>query len=93
MSGESFEPRCAVVLAGRRGTDDPLADADGAPHRALLDIEGEPMLLRVVRCLLARKGLDRVFVNIDAPELLDAYPLLLPGVSQVNGRRDPALLL
>ena len=74
MSGESFEPRCAVVLAGRRGTDDPLADADGAPHRALLDIEGEPMLLRVVRCLLARKGLDRVFVNIDAPELLDAYP-------------------
>jgi len=74
VSGESFEPRCAVVLAGRRGTDDPLADADGAPHRALLDIEGEPMLLRVVGCLLARKGLDRVFVNIDAPELLDAYP-------------------
>ena len=67
-------PRCAVVLAGRRNADDPLADEAGATHRALLDIDGAPMLLRVVRCLLARPGLDRVVINIDAPELLDAIP-------------------
>ena len=75
---ESFvAPRCAVVLAGRRSADDPLAVAAGAAHRALLDIDGDPMLLRVVRRLLARPGLDRVVINIDAPELLDAIPELV----------------
>ena len=65
-------PRVAIVLAGRRTVDDPLAAAAGAPHRALLDIEGEPMLLRVVRRLLARRTIERVLVNIDEPALLDA---------------------
>jgi len=32
------------------------------------------MLFRVVRRLLARPGLDRVVVNIDAPELVEALP-------------------
>jgi len=69
-------PPCAVVMAGRRSADDPLALAAGAPHRALLEIEGEPMLLRVVRRLLAQPGLERVLINIDAPELLEAIPEL-----------------
>lgn len=64
-------PRCAIVLAGRRSADDPLARAAGAPHRALLDIEGEPMLLRVVRRLVSRPTIDRVLINIDEPALLD----------------------
>ena len=62
------------MLAGRRSGNDPLAEAAGAPHRALLDIEDEPMLLRVVRRLLGRDGLERVIVNIDAPELVEALP-------------------
>jgi len=68
------QPRAAVVLAGRRSGNDPLAEAAGAPHRALLDIEGEPMLLRVIRRLLGRDGLEHVIVNIDAPELVEALP-------------------
>lgn len=74
MSEDRLEPASAIVLAGRRPGPDPLAEADGAPHRALLDIEGEPMLLRVVRRLLARPGLGRVLVNIDRPDLLEALP-------------------
>jgi GTP:adenosylcobinamide-phosphate guanylyltransferase len=74
MTSHEFSPRCAVVLAGRRSADDALALADGAPHRALLDIDGEPMLLRVVRRLLARAEITRVLVNIDAPELLEEIP-------------------
>ncbi|MBW2498487.1 MAG: nucleotidyltransferase family protein [Deltaproteobacteria bacterium] len=66
--------RRAVVLAGRRPGEDPLARAAGAPHRALLEIEGEPMLLRVVERLLARPGLERVLVSIDAPDLLHDIP-------------------
>jgi GTP:adenosylcobinamide-phosphate guanylyltransferase len=68
--------RRAVVLAGRRPGEDPLARAAGAPHRALLEIEGEPMLTRVVERLLARPGLERVLVNIDAPDLLRGLPAL-----------------
>ena len=67
------------MLAGRRSGNDPLAEAAGAPHRALLDIEGEPMLLRVIRRLLGRDGLEHVIVNIDAPELVPktvSYPSL-----------------
>ncbi len=63
-------PRCAIVLAGRRSADDPLATAAGAPHRALLDIEGEPMLLRVVKRLLAWPTIERILINIDQPALL-----------------------
>ena len=70
-------PKCAVVMAGRRSGDDPLARAAGAKHRALLEIEGEPMLLRVVRRLLARPGLERILINIDAPELLAEIPELV----------------
>ncbi|MFK7894854.1 MAG: nucleotidyltransferase family protein [Myxococcota bacterium] len=62
------------MLAGRRGGEDPLAEAAGAPHRALLEIEGEPMLNRVVRRLLGWPSIERVLVNIDAPELIESDP-------------------
>lgn len=71
-----LDPRKVVVLAGRRSGEDPLALAAGAPHRALLEIEGEPMLLRVIRRLLDRPSVECVLVNIDAPELLDEIPEL-----------------
>jgi len=64
-------------MAGRRSADDPLALAAGAPHRALLDIEGEPMLLRVVKRLVARPALERVVINTDVPELLEDIPELV----------------
>lgn len=64
-------PRRAIVLAGRRSTDDPLARAAGAPHRALLEIAGEPMLVRVVKLLAARTTIDQILINIDEPALLD----------------------
>ncbi|HEB91004.1 MAG TPA: hypothetical protein ENI85_15625, partial [Deltaproteobacteria bacterium] len=70
-------PRRAIVLAGRRSSDDPLARAGGAAHRALLEIEGEPMLVRVVERLLGQSGIESVLINIDAPELLDAIPRLV----------------
>lgn len=62
------------MLAGRRPGPDALAEQDGALHRALLDIEGEPMLVRVVRRLLSWPSIERVLVNIDRPELLGALP-------------------
>ena len=79
-------PSCAIVLAGRRSVDDPLAAAANAPHRALLDIDGEPMLARVVDRLLGRPGLDRVLINIDEPDLLHSLPRLAAQLA--SGRVD-----
>jgi len=70
------DPRRAIVLAGRRPGVDALAAGDGAAHRALLDIEGEPMLVRVVERLIAWPSIETVVVNMDRLDLLEAIPLI-----------------
>ena len=63
----------ALVLAGRRGPDDALAAAAGAPHRALLDVHGTPMLERVLRSLVATPCVGEIIVSIDEQQLLDSF--------------------
>ena len=41
----------ALVLAGSRGGSDPVADYAGVAHKALIPIEGEAMILRVIAAL------------------------------------------
>jgi GTP:adenosylcobinamide-phosphate guanylyltransferase len=66
----------ALVLAGRRdGVADPLAETRGADHRALLEVAGVPMLVRVVRALRA-SGVERIVVSIGEPEALESEPEL-----------------
>lgn len=69
-----------VVLAGRRGADDALADAlargDASGHHALLDVAGVPMLLRVVRTLQRAPSASRIVISIDDPSVLDGVPEL-----------------
>jgi len=62
----------ALVLAGRRGTENPFAEVQGETHRALLDVVGVPMLLRVVRALRAAASVDRIAVSIDDPRAFEA---------------------
>jgi GTP:adenosylcobinamide-phosphate guanylyltransferase len=67
----------AVVMAGHRGGgEDPLAKASGAAHRALLDICGVPMLVRVVRALRASRSVEHIVVSIGEPEALRETPEL-----------------
>ncbi len=80
--GQSSQRRYhAVVLAGRRGPGDPLAAAAGAPHRALLDIRGVPMLERVFRTLEKCPWIAEIRVSIDEPALLEAIPTLADAIS------------
>ncbi len=58
-------PKRALVLAGSRGATDPVALAAGHPHKALVPVLGVPMLLRVVRTLLASPGIERITLCID----------------------------
>jgi len=56
----------AVVLAGGKSKPDLLA-ATGVPHRALLQIEGETMLARVVRALQESAWVSDIYVVGDIP--------------------------
>lgn len=69
------------MLAGSRGEGDPLAVIQGVQHRALLEVGGVPMLLRVLRSLRATAGIGQLSVSIDEPSALDAVPEL---AAQVN---------
>jgi GTP:adenosylcobinamide-phosphate guanylyltransferase len=66
----------ALVLAGRRHGRDALAESRGTSHRALVEVGGVPMLVRVVRALRAAAGVGPVAVRIDAAQVLDAVPEL-----------------
>jgi GTP:adenosylcobinamide-phosphate guanylyltransferase len=66
----------AILLAGSRGEGDPLARDQGVRHRALLEVGGVPMLLRVFRTLRALASVERVLVSIDEPAALDDQPEL-----------------
>ena len=73
-----IEPYTALVLAGRRGPEDPLASSRGASHRALLPVAGVPMLARVLTALRGARHVARIWISIDAPEVLDDVPALDP---------------
>ncbi|HTO83668.1 MAG TPA: nucleotidyltransferase family protein [Methylomirabilota bacterium] len=66
----------ALVLAGSRGADDPLAVQAGVAGKALAPVGGIPMLLRVIRTLRQAPSVGRVAVCLDAALLAGADPAL-----------------
>ncbi len=53
----------AVILAADRNTDDPLLKASGACCKAMVKIDGSPMLERVVRALLESKHVAHIVIS------------------------------
>ena len=66
----------ALVLAGSRGPDDPVATAAGVGHKALASVAGRPMIARVLETLEAVPEVGRIAVIIEEPELISALPEL-----------------
>ena len=60
----------AILLAGQRPGVDPLAQAFGEEWKALVSVDGEAMLSRVARTLLASSSIGRVVVVAQRPEAL-----------------------
>jgi len=63
----------ALVLAGSRGPGDPLAEAAGVTHKALISIHGVPMLARVLNALLdarAQGHVGRIAISIERGDIL-----------------------
>ncbi|MGE4606706.1 MAG: nucleotidyltransferase family protein [Myxococcota bacterium] len=70
MDGSSMDTYMALVLAGRRGTPDPLDAMQPATHPSLIDVGGVPMLLRVVRALRESERIGRIAISIDTASVL-----------------------
>lgn len=68
----------ALVLAGSRGPECAVAALGGVSHKALLPINGTPMIERVIATLVAVKAIDKVVVVIETPEILRDLPSLIP---------------
>lgn len=66
----------ALVLAGSRGPNEPLALYAGVSHKALIEIGGRTMVERVVMALAELPQISRIVVMIETPMLLDALPAL-----------------
>jgi CTP:molybdopterin cytidylyltransferase MocA len=62
----------ALILAGSRGPNDPIAALTGVPHKALAPIAGRPMLAYVLAAVHAVPAVRRVFICIDAATDIDA---------------------
>ena len=71
-------PFTALVLAGSRGPDDPVARAGGVAHKCLLPIAGVPMAVRVVETLATCPSVGRIALALEDAGLLDDLPALRP---------------
>jgi CTP:molybdopterin cytidylyltransferase MocA len=56
----------ALILAGSRGPNDPVAALGKVEHKALTPIAGRPMLAFVLDAVRAVPDVDRVYICIDA---------------------------
>jgi GTP:adenosylcobinamide-phosphate guanylyltransferase len=80
-------PFTALVLAGSRGPDDPVARAAGVAHKCVAPVAGVPMVVRVVEALAACPAVDRIAVALEDPALVGALPALRPLIA--GGRCVP----
>lgn len=62
----------ALLLAGRRPGVDPLAAHFGVPDKAMIPVAGETMLARVARTLRSYRGIGRILVLTEEPDVLRA---------------------
>ena len=65
----------AIILAGQRPGENDFAMANGVPAKALIPIDGRPMLDRVARTVLASPSIARAVILAQAPQALLAGDL------------------
>ena len=68
----------ALVLAGSRGPDDPVARTCGVQHKCLAPVAGVPMAVRVVEALVACPAVGRIAIALEDSTLIDDLPALHP---------------
>lgn len=80
------EPFTAIVLAGSREEGDPVAEAANAPCKAVVDVAGTPMLLRVVDALSRAASVGPVIVA-GLPDAALEIPGIRAGLARHHAAR------
>lgn len=92
MSAGGERPNCLVLAAGRRGAEDSVAKLQGKSHKCLVELDGMPMIERVVQTLLDAERFNRILISIESAEVLREVPKaaewLDRGVIEVVPSRD-----
>jgi len=77
MSGDDNQPLfTALILAGERGPGDPLVQVSGACCKAMIEIDGTPMILRVLRALEAATRVNDRIISGPEKNQLAGVPVL-----------------
>ncbi len=72
----------ALVLAAQRpGIIDPLAEKGGVSHKCLIDMDGTPMIERVLDSLLGSDHIGQILISIDDPDALSTVSAVQKCVS------------
>ena len=69
-------PFTAVILAGERGPGDPLVRQTGACCKAMVEVEGTPMILRVLQALDTATRVNTRLISGPERDQLEAHPAL-----------------
>ena len=80
----------ALILAGSRGPNDPVARLAGQTHKALVPVAGVPMLLRVVRTLRQAPMIGRLVVCIDRPTFTQLNEIIAAELGPDVGLVEPS---
>lgn len=82
--GAAPHPRfTALVLAGRRSSEDPVAQVAGVSDKCLAPVAGVVMIERVLRALVQSPWVSRVLVSLQDPEMLED----IPGIAALRAAR------
>jgi GTP:adenosylcobinamide-phosphate guanylyltransferase len=82
----------ALVLAGSRGPDEPVARAAGVTHKALAPVGGNPIIARVLRALAETPGIGKIVISTELPDLACHAPAFSPvPVETVPAAGSPSL--
>lgn len=71
-----------ILAARRKGVADPVAALQNKSHKCLVEIDGEVMLVRVIRSLLETDQFKHIYVCIEGPEPLRTVPQLAQWLDQ-----------
>ncbi len=79
----------AIVLAGDRSKADPLLTLTGAGSKSLIELAGEPMLLRVLRALKSSAAISGIIVSGPAEKLLQQQPAITAFIAAGDAQWQP----
>ena len=70
-----------IMAASRRNEINPLAAAEGVSHKCLLDMDGAPMIERVLGSLTGSRYIGDIIISIDTKDALKGVPMVEEGLA------------